>query len=318
MPCYHPWQPGADLGLRPGLLLPCGQCIGCRLQRSADWATRCIHEAKTHNANCWLTLTYDDEHLPDKYFTGLIHPRTGRKIYSGSLNKQDVQKFFRRLRKAFAWLKPLATATRSDYKAIRYYYGGEYGEKYGRPHYHICLFGIDFQDKKHADTTAQDYKLYTSQTITQLWPNGQHMLGELTWETAAYTARYIMKKITGQKQQKHYEKIDQDTGEIKQLTPEYNDMSRLKGIGKEYYNKYHDSLYKREHSHAIINGRQTKVPRYYDKLQKQRNPHYMAQLKRTRIKEAHKHRKDQTPQRLATAEIVTTRKIQSLRQKLEE
>lgn len=339
MPCYHPWAPTAALGLRPGLLLPCGQCIGCRLQRSADWATRCIHEAKSHRYNCWLTLTYNDENLPSRYDTGLIHPVTRRKIYSGTLHKLHVQKFLRQLRKTLcrerwlsnrlAWEFDTETPEHSEHigpsarllhlrPSLRYYYAGEYGEKYNRPHYHLCLFGIDFTDKKLDKQTPQNFNLYTSKTIEHLWPHGQHRLGELTWETAAYTARYVMKKITGEKQKKHYEKICAETGEIITLAPEFNDMSRAIGIGRRYFEKHHADLYKRETAQAIINGRPTKIPRYYDKLHNAKHPDHMATLKRIRRKEANKKRKDQTPARLKAAETVLTRRIQSLRKTLEE
>lgn len=100
MRCFHPWKPGAALGLPPTLRLPCRQCVGCRLKSSAEWATRCMHEVKCHRYNCWLTLTYDDEHLPSRYNTGLIHPRTKQPIYSGSLRKKHLQDFYRKMRKA--------------------------------------------------------------------------------------------------------------------------------------------------------------------------------------------------------------------------
>ena len=92
--------------------VPCGKCIGCRLDYSRKWAIRCVLEAQMHKENCFLTLTYDDEHLPK-----------GEK-----LEKEEMQKFWKRLRKA--------TGTK-----IRYYMAGEYGTEGGRPHYHACVFG---------------------------------------------------------------------------------------------------------------------------------------------------------------------------------
>lgn len=340
MTCYHPWEPGAALGLRPGLRLPCGQCVGCRLRRSAEWATRCIHEARTHKFNSWITLTYDDEHLPSKYFTGIIHPRTGKKIYSGTLYKPHMQRFFRKLRKTLSrkgerersnilYMVESATPEHSDHigaktrrllrlkPRLRYYYGGEYGEKYGRPHYHACLFGVEFNDKKYDSETETGFKLYTSATLAELWPHGGHTIGDLNWETAAYTARYIMKKITGDKQKKHYEKICQETGEIINLTPEYNDMSRANAIGKKYYENYKNDFYKPDESYCIVRGKKTRVPRYYDKLHARAHPEYMDTLKLSRFFKALEHKEDQTTARLLVREKVTLAQTKSLKQKME-
>lgn len=337
MPCFHPitaFQPleGGELAWRElpdhkQLQLPCNQCVGCRLRRSAEWATRCMHEAKMHRYNSWLTLTYQDEHLPNRYDTGLTHPKTNKRIYSGTLDKHHPQKFFRALRKALSSKRARTDLTvLFEYKdgsaamglrpipQLRYYYGGEYGEKYGRPHYHACLFGVDFNDKKHTATTDAGYKLYESQTLTKLWPHGQHTIGDLTWETAAYTARYIMKKITGQKQKNHYEKIDHETGEIINAMPEYNDMSRRPGIAHQWLQKYLTDVY--PHDHVIVRGNKTKPPRYYDKLYQPGHELELELIKHRRQTEALKHWEDHTEERLAVQEIVTTRRIQSLKQKL--
>lgn len=327
MPCFHPWEPAPQMGLRPGLMLTCSQCIGCRLRRSAEWATRCIHESKSQPYNAWLTLTYDDEHLPSRYWTGATNPRTGKKIYSGTLHKEHPQKFLRALRKALG--REGRRAARGQHPSIlhadmglrpmpllklRYYYGGEYGEKYGRPHYHLCLFGIDLADKKFNNTTDQDFKLYTSETITKLWTHGTHLIGELTWETAAYTARYIMKKITGKKQEKHYEKLDHDTGEIIKTIPEYNDMSRRPGVGQFWIDKYIKDVY--PHDYVIVRGNKTRPPRYYDKRYEKLMPSEYQSLKFGRTIEALQHKEKHTPERLKAEEIITARRTQSLKQKL--
>lgn len=348
MPCFHPitaFQPleGGALTFRElpdhrQLEIPCNQCVGCRLRRSAEWATRCMHEAKMHRHNTWATLTYDDEHLPSRYHTGITHPRTKKPILSGTLVKEHPQKFFRALRKALLrkeyrgkhvsngplQFDHLNALTDTAYAAlcrrkrghaafVRYYYGGEYGEQYGRPHYHACLFGIDFADKKHVSTTETGFKLYESKTLAELWPHGQHSIGELTWESAAYTARYIMKKITGDKQQKHYEKIDTETGEIIKTTPEFNDMSRRPGIGKLWIDKFRTDVYPRDY--VLVNGRKTNPPRYYDKQHELDYPDELELIKFGRQIEAKLHAEDNTDQRLLTKEIVTIARTQSLKQK---
>ena len=152
-------------------MVPCGQCIGCRLERSRQWAIRCVHEASLHTDNCFITLTYSPDCLPS----------------DGSLNHDDFQKFFKRLRKHIA---P---------KKIRYYMCGEYGEdlqqpsKLGRPHFHACLFGLDFDDKQ-LYIVRDDVKLYTSATLEKIWGKGFVTIGDVTFESAAYVARYIAKK----------------------------------------------------------------------------------------------------------------------------
>ena len=145
MPCYHPLQGwrkqggGLTFNLRDGFVdrpvtVSCGQCIGCRLERSRQWAVRCMHEASMHTDNCFVTLTYSDEGIA--HLDRCIDPETGE-IGAGplrSLNKRDIQLFMKRLRK------------RTGAK-IRYLQCGEYGSKTQRPHHHVLLFGFDFSDK---------------------------------------------------------------------------------------------------------------------------------------------------------------------------
>ena len=328
MPCFHPraafqLSEGAPLSFtwRRGakhLEIPCRQCAGCRLQYSAHWATRCMHEAKCHTHNAWLTLTYADEHLPSRYNTGILHPRTNQTIYSGSLHKAHPQKFLRALRKALGRGKYQHAFHRSALitpgAGVRYYYAGEYGELYGRPHYHLCLFGIDLADKLLDRTTSTGYKLYTSPTLEKLWPYGTHQLGELTWESAAYTARYVMKKINGEKKEKHYEKLDTETGEIIKLIPEYCDMSRRPGIAQPWFEKYLTDVY--PHDRIIIRGHKRKPPRYYDKKYEQKYPDLMKQIKFERAVITDQRYDNNLTERLRAEEKITERKTQSLKQKL--
>lgn len=288
-----------------------------------------MHETKQHRYNTWVTLTYDDEHLPNKYDTGLTHPRTGKKIYSGSLYKPHMQKFYREIRKAlsskralndysilFEYQQEIADMGLRPIPQLRYYYAGEYGEKYNRPHYHACLFGIDFNDKKHISTTDAGFKLYESERLTKHWRYGKSIIGELNWQTAAYTARYIMKKITGQNKEKHYEKIDNQTGEIIKLETEFNDMSRKPGIGNKHYEKYKKDIYKEKTSHVRVKGKKTKPPRYYDKLYRSDFPDHMEELAKERLSNARANWRNTTPKRLQAEEEITRSKIKTLKQKL--
>nr|UQB76410.1 replication associated protein [Flumine microvirus 21] len=125
-----------------------------------------------------------------------------------------------------------------------------------------------------------------------------------------------MKKITGQKQKKHYEKTDQETGEIINLQPEFNDMSRRPGIGKMHYEKYKNDIYKGKNSHVRVKGKKTKPPRYYDKLYQRDVPPHYEEIKRERQKQNLLQIKNNTPARLKAEEEITKAKIRSLKQKL--
>ena len=220
------------------LELPCGQCIGCRLERSRQWAVRCMHEASMHEENSFLTLTYDDDHMPK----------------NKSLVLSDYQNFMKRLRKSIA---P---------KKVRYYHCGEYGEKLERPHYHSLLFGHDFEDKKYF-TKRGDHRLFTSETLSGLWPYGYSVIGDVTFESAAYVARYIMKKVTGERAEEHYDG----------RTPEYTTMSRRPGIGKTWFEKFSSDVY--PHDRVVVRGHYTRPPRFYDNILSKIDPSLHALLK---------------------------------------
>lgn len=215
MPCYNPLRgfrtpTTGQLQLQPSrdtkdfLQVPCGQCIGCRLDRAKSWAIRCVHEAQLHQENSFLTLTYSPEHLPE----------------NGSLNPKDVQSFLHRMR-----VDP-------SIPRIRYFYCGEYGDQTQRPHYHMILFGYRFPDEVH-ERDRNGYPVYQSEMLTKKWQKGRTETGTVTFQSAGYAARYITKKITGKDAEKHY------NGRV----PEYCSMSLKPGIGKEWLEKYWSDVY---------------------------------------------------------------------------
>lgn len=274
--------------------IPCGQCIGCRLERSRQWAVRCVHESQLYDENCFITLTYDDEHLPA----------------NGTLVTEDYQKFMKRLRKHFP-------------QKIRFFQCGEYGTvcrncgksemfckcktftpTLGRPHYHACIFNADFNDKIHY-RTVNEIPLYTSETLSSLWPFGFSSIGDVTFDSAAYVARYIMKKITGDKKEDHY-------GDRK---PEYTTMSRRPGIGKGWYDKYKLDVYNADF--VIINGVKITAPKFYDNQYEIEQPEKFGSIKQARIKSAWKHAKDNTDARLRVKEKVKQSRISLLTRKYE-
>lgn len=189
--------------------VPCGRCIGCRLEYARQWAMRCMHEASMFDDNSFITLTYDDEHLP----------------HGGSLVKSDVQKFLKRLR--------------SRCGQFRYFMCGEYGDSTLRPHYHGLLFGFDFPDKVNW-SDRQGYQVYQSRLLEEVWSKGLTEIGSVSFDSAAYCASYQVKKFRGKK-----EDVEKFYGGSE---PPFALMSRRPGLGKMWYDKYgegvreHDSI----------------------------------------------------------------------------
>jgi len=297
MPCYHPLKGYRSRVLNPSgkrsivfnpsqgfldqpLTVPCGQCIGCRLERSRQWAIRCHHEASLHEKNCFITLTYAPEHLPS---VSVIHTR---KTYQ-YLVKKHFQDFMKRLRFHYG-------------TGIRYFHCGEYGEKNARPHYHACLFNFDFPDKELWRNVHKN-KLYTSEILGRLWPFGFSTIGDVTFESAAYVARYITKKITGPNAISHYNDHDPCTGEIfAERIPEYTTMSLKPGIGAGWMQKYHADVYPKDE--IIMREKKLKPPKYYDKIFDQYDPQQFNKIKQKRIALAKTKEEHNTPVRLACRE----------------
>lgn len=271
------------------LSIPCGRCIGCRIDRSKQWAVRCVHEAQLYDNNSFITLTYNDEHLPEDH----------------SLDVRVFQLFMKRLRNRFG-------------SKIRYYACGEYGEKYGRPHYHACLFNHDFQDKKlWKPGKTPDLNLFRSPELENLWVDtttgeslGYSSIGEVTFQSAAYVARYIMKKITGPKGGEHYTYTSED-GVVFPLLPEFTVMSRRPGIGKNWLEKYATDVFPSDFV-IMRDGKKYKTPRYYDTEHEKTYPSDIRKLKLQRKTNSIKHAQDNTTARLLVRETIQEAKLQRL------
>lgn len=241
------------------LKLPCGQCIGCRLNHAEGWAIRMVHESQLHEQNSFLTLTYSDENLPP----------------NGNLNYGDVTKFIKRLRKVLSSTKV----------KIKYYRVGEYGENFSRPHYHIILFGFDFtaklryksQENEHLHwRTKNGNKYYVSTLLNQLWGHGHAEIGEVNYNTCMYVAKYVTKKVNGKNKKSHYQKVLND-GEIISVEPEKSSMSRRNAIGKQWLEEFYTDIYPEDC--AIHDGRKLKTPKYYDKWLEKNRPDLFEQVK---------------------------------------
>lgn len=296
MACFHPLKAYKttdgriifDKGLEFSvpIELACGQCIGCRIQRSQEWATRITHEAQFHAERCFLTLTYANKHLPPW----------------GTLVPRDLTLFLKRLR--FAHKDRL----------IRYFACGEYGENTERPHYHVILFGYSFPDKREHSKNGQGHQQFVSEELDKIWGYGNCLIGSVNWSSAAYVARYTLKKVNGERANEHYRKVDYETGEIHQLEPEFIRMSRRPGIGAQWFERYSGDLYPGDV--AVIGGKKKRVPRYYDKQLEKIDPAALADIKSARKASAKKRKADNTPERRAVREEVQKARIQKLKRKI--
>lgn len=280
------------------LSVPCGQCIGCRIDYSRQWAVRCMHEAQMYEQNCFITLTYSDENLP---------------LLNGvpNLSKRDFQLFLKRLRERISPQK------------IKFYGCGEYGgtdygstlaERTINPHYHICIFGYDFPDKVHYKENPNGDKIYMSKLLDEIWGLGITTVGDVSFQSAAYVARYVMKKIKGPNWKDKYEVIDENTGEIFMRQPEFALMSRNPGIGKTWYEKYGKETLSTDS--VIANGRETKIPRYYDNLLKSNSEKSYKILKTKRLTAIKKAISNYSLERLHVKAQIKAQAIKQLKKEL--
>lgn len=266
------------------ITIPCGQCVGCRLERSRQWAIRCMHEASLYSDNSFITLTFDDTSLET------VAP-------DHSLNVRHFQLFMKKLRKKYG-------------QGIRFYHCGEYGETYGRPHYHACLFNFDFPDKQRFRVDRGN-TTYTSAILNDLWGHGFCLIGDVTFQSAAYVARYIMKKVNGDAAGSHYQYIHPISGEIIDRSPEYTTMSRRPGIGKNWLDKYMYDIYPSDF--VVLNNKKMRPPKFYDNQFEIAFPEDYAILKSDRKRSLKKHSDNNTSERLYVREQVQLAKLTQLK-----
>lgn len=266
MACYHPmvgyrdgeegelsigWQrEGADKRLR----LPCGSCYGCTADKAESWAVRLQHESLCWSRSAFITLTYDDLHLP----------------WYG-LDVEHLQKFLKRLRKATSGHMAAPDGTRP----IRYFACGEYGGQTQRPHYHAALFNVDLRERGGL-----------SDLLQETWGMGFHTVSEFTPGRARYIARYALKKVNAPTWQRAegFEVLDPTTGEVREQRQEFAVMSRRKGIGAYFLEKYRSDLLRGYVTDK--GGVKRKMPRYYaNKLRE--DPAY-AEAEKKRVEEYQK------------------------------
>lgn len=226
----------------------CGQCIGCMLRRSRDWAVRCTHQARSvprHTCH-FITLTFSPENLPR-------HPVTGRYTF----DQNDLSAFMKRLR------------TNTGVSGIKYFGCREYGERTLRPHYHVCVFGLPLDDYKYYKRSSDGFELFNSETISTAWQHRGHaVVAPSSFNTVSYTARYTTKKIGSalKPMSRHYA-TDLLTGECFEHLPEKCYASNRPGIGHDFLHAHHDELLSL--GSTIIGNKRYPLPRYYLRLAKE-------------------------------------------------
>jgi hypothetical protein len=251
------------------------------------WAVRIVHEASLWPVNSFVTLTYAPDQLPQ----------------DGSLDKSHFQKFMKRLRKRF------------PDKKIRYFHCGEYGEQLQRPHYHAILFNVCFDDAVlYKINNGQ--KLYTSPTLESIWGKGYAITGDVTFQSAAYVARYCLKKVNGEQGKYAYDRADEFGTYTHTVEPEYATMSRRPGIGKAWFEQFKDDVFPDDF--VVLDGKKYKVPRYYDQLLGSEREEALEEIKKQRVKKAKQHRDNNAPERLLVREQVQLAKAKLLRRPIEE
>lgn len=233
--------------------VPCGNCMGCKLEHARQWSVRMMHEKKFHAETSFVTLTYDDQHVPENF----------------SVNVRDLQLFMKRLRKALA---P---------RRVRFYACGEYGDLNLRPHYHAILFGYDPPGQAFHSQSERGDKQYTSSHLSSLWSAGLATTGLVTTESCRYVAQYCMKKIKTNDEfgLSRYWRVSPITGELHQVRPEFAVMSRRPGIGQAYVDQFKSDFF--PSGYIVVDGVKQAPPRFYkSKLSEEEQRHLKLYAKR--------------------------------------
>lgn len=303
MPCFHPLTAyrsaernpasgkhlvtfSATKALIEGSMfkLPCGQCTGCRLDKAQQWAIRCKHEAQMHDRNCFVTLTYSDEHVPVDF----------------SVKLRDWQLFNMRLRKAAG-------------SGIKFFGGGEYSDfPMFRPHYHGVYFGYDFPDKRLRQR-RNGHPVYTSELLSELWPYGSSEIGSVTYASAGYVARYAMKKVTGKRADDHYFRQSPIDGQMYRVEPEFCTMSRRPGLGSAWFDRFASDAFPCDF--LVVEGRRVKPPASYLRKLEERAQVFIKRA-RKRASVQPQARANSTKERLAVREFITQDRVKRLARKL--
>jgi len=190
---------------------------------------------------------------------------------------------------------------------VRFYGVGEYGGQFDRPHYHIVLYGYNFPDRR-SYIDRGDYTIDNSLLLSTIWKKGHATVQNFALECAAYVSKYAVKKITGSDAARHYEIVDNETGEIYIREPEFARMSRRPGIGSDWLKKYYSDLYPKGY---VTDGKGVKIPppEYFNKLYEKWFPEEMEQLRDSRKQEVFERYNDANIERMEAREKIQKAKL---------
>lgn len=306
MPCFHPLKGwiGRDgkftqnskktwIDKREEVQIPCGKCLGCKLEYSRQWAIRCQHEMMCHYENSFITLTYDDEHLPKR-----------------GVSKKHCQDFFKLLRyhlqNNHEFIERMKFYRARDPSPIseiglRYFGCSEYGERTLRPHYHFILFGFSPSDLELVDISTTGHKLFRSEYLSNIWGKGNVIVGEsCNFDTASYVARYVVKN------QKMEELLNNEYFKI--LNKTFVLSSRRPAIGLGAFENSLEQI-KRLDKVSVKTGVICNPPRYYDKKLKERFPLFWEKIKANRLAKLTKKTDFELYNELEIKEILTDKRV---------
>lgn len=220
--------------------IPCGKCIGCRMDYSRSWADRMTYHSLTTKDNYFITLTYDDEHIQYLDHSPIYD------LYA--LDMDDLSNFIKRLRNHFRDCQ------------IDFYGAGEYGDNEFRPHFHLIVYNCPLDDLEYWKLNNNGDVIYTSSIVEKLWSKGFCSVSKFNWSSAAYTASYVEKKRDG-RAEIEYTAVG--------LTPERCRMSRRPGIAYKYYCDHFSTLWANNGlsvDRTVNASGKLGIPRYFRKL----------------------------------------------------
>lgn len=248
-----------------GILIPCGHCIGCRLDYARKWADRMMLELETQKKAVFLTLTYDNEHA---HWTQFYEDGSGM---FATLDKKDCQDFMKRLRQHC--LRDLGI------EKIRFYLAGEYGDQTLRPHYHAIIFGLGLSDLADVQLFSRNdlgQPFYVSSWLQEIWTHGHVLLADVNWKVCAYVGRYVTKKLNGDAAISYAER---------NVLKEFSLMSRKPGLGREYLDLHPDCFdFQSINLSTPEGGLKISIPQYYLKQLELTDPERFAIIKAERRK----------------------------------
>lgn len=285
--------------------VPCNNCTGCKLEYSRQWSIRVMHEKRLYAQSCFITLTYDDQHLPT----------------SNSISVREVQLFFKKFRRSLDPRCKIGRGPNAHVRRwwqhntikIRYFAVGEYGDLNGRPHYHAIVFNYDFPDKIFHSRSASGEDIYTSETLRRLWRNGVVSTQDVTHKSAAYCARYATKKIkTGDAfGAERYYRVSPVDGAYYSVTPEFAVMSRKPGLGAAFADKFKSDFF--PSGFIVVNGVRQAPPKFYVSRLTEKE---QLRLKRQARRLSLKNKPHTTTERRLARAAVRDERIRKLQRKL--